>query len=196
MRWCSYFTLRLCELPFTRDRARCRWCRSAPFLLMLNGGYLDDVHRRWRADHRQDGRRAHGWWRRRRPAGRSGCRSAPRWSAPARLHHLHRPGRHGIPHGAGPRPTAARCTTRSPTHASSTRDPSRRLPRHGRLLRLLSDRAGHGRLGRRAGRLPAGVVDAVADRRGRTDRRGVRRRHLGGDATPNGSSAASIPGRS
>ena len=95
------------------------------------------------------------------------------------------------------RPSAARCTTASPTRASSKRDSPRRLPRHGRLLRLFPDRAGHRRIRRRPRRLPAGLVDAVADRRSRPDRADLFAAGIwAGDHARSATSAASIPGPS
>ena len=128
----------------------------------LNGGYLDDVHRRRRPDDRQDGRAASAVVPAdRRPTRPSAVPFGRRWSAP-RLSSCR-----SLPAGVGFLPALFRADGRAlHDRLADTRvvkrDPPRRLPRHRRLLRLFPDRARHGRLRRRPGRLPAGLVDAVA----------------------------------
>ena len=156
-----------------------------------------DVHRRRRADDRQDGRGHPRDSGRPRGAGTERVPLRPRRRARGRLRRVGAPGRPRLPARRSSGRSAARCTIASPTRASSKRDSPRRLRRHRRLLRLFPDCARAPSARRRAssstcssgGRVRRSSKSAliVADVRGR--RRGRRR-------TPSATSAASIPARS
>ena len=163
-----YFTLKILRSPL---RATCCCCRAAPllaFLALLERRLRRDVRRRRRADDRQDGRRHP---RRFRPTRRAALRArhvrARRSSAPPAI-------------------SSRRCRPASDFAARLRRAgspraarPARRHARRQSVTRLavflatvaycgyFPDRARHRRLGRRTGRLPARLVDALAARRSR-----------------------------
>ena len=151
---------RLCGLEFA-ELAVLPVVPFAAFLLLLNGGYVAAFTA---AGGQTIGKMAAGIRCRRRSTktpGAIGCRSGQAVAARCRLPGLGAAGRARLPAGAARRRARAPSTTGSRTRASSKRDSSRRLHRHGRLLRLFSVRARHGRLRRRAAVLRARLVDAV-----------------------------------
>ena len=140
-----YFTLKVCGLQFER----------------AGGDSAGAVRRvppsdRWRLPHAVHGRRRARPSARWRPASAScrwtsmGCAGATRpLGAPRRrLSRCPRCRRGWASCRRFFAATSARCTIGSPTRASSKRDSPRRLHRHGRLLRLFPDRAGHRRFRR------------------------------------------------
>ena len=157
-----YFTLKICDSTF----AQVLTLPLAPllaFLVLLNGGYLATFVA---AGGQTIGKMAAGI--RVIPGGSCGAgatervtfgqavvRAAGYWCLGA----ARGP---GLPARPSSVRSAARCTIASPTRASSKRDSPRRLPRDGRLLRLLLRSRPARRLGRRARRLPARLVDAFA----------------------------------